>query len=237
MLWQILQKKTLELSAEFRFLDILASVITYDVSDFIEDIKDQDAIFVLDLVASPEPVPPGSVSEVQEIEGCADCPSGPQQKSFSVLLNGNRPSDHMDGQSIYRIRARTQIKDEYDDPLYLPGPFPPVSMTHIVLHQRGDYNYDHFANMADYVTWRNSLGSHTIPADGNGNGTVDEADHSVWAERYGQSVAASGGVVASVPEPSASGHLLVFVLTAAICRFASCRRLPVSQIHCVPRFS
>ncbi|WP_425397045.1 choice-of-anchor Q domain-containing protein [Aeoliella sp.] len=53
----------------------------------------------------------------------------------------------------------------------------------------GDYNHDGMANLADYVMWRNNLGSTTVlDADGSGNDVVDSADYAVWRENFGNTV-------------------------------------------------
>ncbi|WP_425395590.1 choice-of-anchor Q domain-containing protein [Aeoliella sp.] len=53
----------------------------------------------------------------------------------------------------------------------------------------GDYNHDGVASLADYVMWRNNLGSTTaLDADGSGNDVVDAADYAVWRENFGNTV-------------------------------------------------
>lgn len=52
----------------------------------------------------------------------------------------------------------------------------------------GDYNQDGTVNQADYSVWRNSMGMTTPPgtgADGNGDGQIDEADYQVWKSNFG----------------------------------------------------
>lgn len=50
----------------------------------------------------------------------------------------------------------------------------------------GDYNHDGIANLADYVVWRNHLGSTmNLAADGSGNQVIDAADYTVWREHFG----------------------------------------------------
>ncbi|MCI0332701.1 MAG: hypothetical protein L0228_05720, partial [Planctomycetes bacterium] len=53
----------------------------------------------------------------------------------------------------------------------------------------GDYNIDHIVNAADYVLWRKTMGSNVetyAGADGNGSGTVDPVDYTVWTENFGE---------------------------------------------------
>lgn len=53
---------------------------------------------------------------------------------------------------------------------------------------------------ADYVVWRESKGQGGIdlPADGSGNGTVDDADYFIWRNNF--AAAAAVGSSASIPE-------------------------------------
>ena len=84
----------------------------------------------------------------------------------------------------------------------------------------GDYNYDGVVDAADYVVYRDTLGStDNLAADGSGNGVVDAADAVVWREHFGLS-AVTGSLVSAVnpvPEP-ATTMLLGFVLVACSSR-------------------
>lgn len=77
----------------------------------------------------------------------------------------------------------------------------------------GDYNGDGVINLADYTTWRNTLGA-SVPkgteADGDGNGIVDAGDYTVWKTHFGQGTPAATRA-AKVPEPSFD-KFLFFVL-------------------------
>ena len=64
---------------------------------------------------------------------------------------------------------------------------------------------------ADYVVWRNTLGSTGLRlfsgADGDGDGVVDQDDYSVWAAHFGQKLPAAGAGAQVKPpaEPGAVG--------------------------------
>lgn len=55
----------------------------------------------------------------------------------------------------------------------------------------GDYNNNGTVDAADYVVWRNTLGTTVTNysgADGDGSGVVDQGDYSVWRTHFGNSV-------------------------------------------------
>jgi hypothetical protein len=60
----------------------------------------------------------------------------------------------------------------------------------------GDYNRDSSADAADYVFWRKTLGMTGVPAydgaDGDGDTTIDDDDHRVWVENFGETAVGSG---------------------------------------------
>ena len=75
----------------------------------------------------------------------------------------------------------------------------------------GDYNGDYIVNAADYIVWRNSLGSRSnLAADGNGNQVIDVGDFTVWKANFGSTLGSGGGSSAAIPEPGT----LVFALAA-----------------------
>lgn len=70
----------------------------------------------------------------------------------------------------------------------------------------GDYNGNGAVDAADYVVWRDTLGStNNLVADGSGNGIVDSADYDFWRQRFGTSTGAGASAQNSlaVPEPTA----------------------------------
>ena len=60
----------------------------------------------------------------------------------------------------------------------------------------GDYNQNGVVDAADYVVWRNTLGTTGVPAysgaDGDGDTTIDQDDYGVWRAHFGQTVPAVG---------------------------------------------
>lgn len=83
----------------------------------------------------------------------------------------------------------------------------------------GDYNSDGMVDAADYVVWRDSLGSSTDLPNDTTPGTVTEADYGVWKAHFGQSAGSGSGSLAStdaVPEPTTM-VLLVAGAVAACC--------------------
>ena len=83
----------------------------------------------------------------------------------------------------------------------------------------GDYNHDDRVDAADFVVWRDTLGSITeLVADGSGNSVVDEADYDVWRANFGfvfgESPAAGAAPLAAIPEPSGTAIIASAVFVA-----------------------
>ena len=89
----------------------------------------------------------------------------------------------------------------------------------------GDFNGDGVVDAADYIVWRDSLGSTTnLAADGNNNGVVDAGDFDVWKTNFGNhSVRVSTNT--AVPEPTTMVMLFTGILTLCSCRRAVSRKV------------
>jgi hypothetical protein len=93
----------------------------------------------------------------------------------------------------------------------------------------GDYNQDGQVDAADYVVWRDSLGStEFLAADGNGNSVIDAEDYTVWQRNFG--TAPASRVLHPVPEPPSGWIGAAAALMASItsARLPS-RRAPRSR--------
>jgi GH35 family endo-1,4-beta-xylanase len=90
----------------------------------------------------------------------------------------------------------------------------------------GDYNADGSVDAADYVVWRNTLGTNDLRADGNGDKSIDELDFAVWKSTFGMVYGSGAGAFHTVPEPS-SITLLAVGTTLCIVRR---RRRPLPSV-------
>jgi hypothetical protein len=72
----------------------------------------------------------------------------------------------------------------------------------------GNYNSNGVVDSADYVVWRNNLGSgFSLPNDDSPG--VDEYDYTRWRANFGAAAGTGGGQLATVPE---AGTLVLIVL-------------------------
>ncbi len=88
------------------------------------------------------------------------------------------------------------------------------------LHGPGDFNGDGTVNAADYVLYRNSVGSTTnLVANGDNTGAslykIDAADLAVWKKNFGAVAGSGAAAFTAVPEPGA--WLLGGVVGLAAC--------------------
>jgi T5SS/PEP-CTERM-associated repeat protein len=94
-----------------------------------------------------------------------------------------------------------------------------VSLT-VVSGLAGDFNSNGVVDAADYVAWRNNIGSTTaLPNDSIG-GTIGPAQYNEWRSHFGQTSGSGSGAIAirgaAVPEPPAA----MLMIAAAICMVA-----------------
>ena len=84
----------------------------------------------------------------------------------------------------------------------------------------GDYNENDTVDAADFVLWRDTLGSTMdLAADGDLSGTVDMGDFVLWRTHFGEIIPAELTTISSVPEPSTVGVLIVGIsLTTVFAR-------------------
>jgi glucose/arabinose dehydrogenase len=85
----------------------------------------------------------------------------------------------------------------------------------LVVELSGDYNANGVVDAADYIIWRDTLGSMSqLAADGDHSGTVDNADFEVWRQNFGS---AGGALAANEPEPTVPepGTIVLAMLSAA----------------------
>jgi len=87
----------------------------------------------------------------------------------------------------------------------------PTAAVHAVLAQRaldlfrlpGDFNHDNLVDAADYITWRNGVGTAYIPND-----------YDVWRAHFGATTVSSSNLPleTAVPEPTTLTLLLIWVI-------------------------
>jgi hypothetical protein len=87
----------------------------------------------------------------------------------------------------------------------------------------GDYNSNGVVDAADYVVWRNNLGTNfALPNEVSGvtPGSVTSQDYDAWRARFGRTSGAGAGafVANAVPEPSAVALLLFVSLFPLVSR-------------------
>jgi hypothetical protein len=80
----------------------------------------------------------------------------------------------------------------------------------------GDYNENGLVDSADYVLWRNSVGTAVVEfsgADGNGNGLIDQPDYDVWRSHFGTALGSGAGALTAVAVPEPTSALLLVIGT------------------------
>ena len=95
--------------------------------------------------------------------------------------------------------------------------FDNIKLINILAPLTGDFDRNGVVDSADYVLWRQTLGTADSRADANFNGVVDAADYQLWRANFGSTSTSNGASLdfAQVPEPT-TGVLLIFACTFAI---------------------
>ncbi len=105
-----------------------------------------------------------------------------------------------------QIDAIFQLTRRNDSVAYIPS-----GGTGLVLplpaQLAGDYNHSGEVDTADFILWRNSIGSTTnLAADGNANRVVDSPDYNIWRSNFGRTAGIGSGTNnladSAVPEPA-----------------------------------
>lgn len=84
----------------------------------------------------------------------------------------------------------------------------------------GDYNNNGIVDAADYVAWRNNVGtSNILPNDPTG-GAIGNTQYNTWRSHFGQTAGSGSGAAegagGTVPEPAGTSILILAAATAAI---------------------
>lgn len=94
----------------------------------------------------------------------------------------------------------------------------------VELRTPGDYNGDGHVDSADYVSWRKQVGltGDKLAADGSGpsgtpDGIIDTYDYQFWRSNFG-ATPLGDGYVATVPEPTSVGLVMLLVAQLALVR-------------------
>jgi hypothetical protein len=84
----------------------------------------------------------------------------------------------------------------------------------------GDYNANGVVDAADYVVWRDSLGSVTnLVADGNNNDVIDSEDYIMWRSNFGAaSQSTTSAAAVAIPEPCGLVLLAIAMAVFALSR-------------------
>ena len=110
--------------------------------------------------------------------------------------------------------ALNELTDANASPL--PIQVTDVGSVTVIIATTGDYNHNGVVDAADYVIWRDTLGSTTnLAADGNQNGTVDANDYQVWRSNFGHTGSHGLGAF-SVPEPSSIALSLTWLAMSSL---------------------
>jgi hypothetical protein len=83
---------------------------------------------------------------------------------------------------------------------------PPAAVLH------GDYNGDDVVDAADYVAWRDAMGTTLTLVNDETPASVDETDYDVWKSHFGQTLSGGGSLGSNAaPEPTSLAMLLLAI--------------------------
>jgi gluconolactonase len=106
----------------------------------------------------------------------------------------------------------------------------------------GDYNGNGVVDAADYVVWRDTVGSTTnFAADGTGDHVIDQADYDWWVGKFAAAGSASGstGRQNAIPEPGTFALAAIALLSLLCLRLRptkllnTCKQSKRSSFHSV----
>jgi hypothetical protein len=109
---------------------------------------------------------------------------------------------------VKAVSTLTPQQLDTPDPQIVLPPIVPVTVVSPQLVAKGDFNGDLVVDKADYVKFRNLMGTTTSPfagADATGDGLIDEADYMVWKQNFGQQLAQPGPTTPPVVSTSLAG--------------------------------
>lgn len=90
-------------------------------------------------------------------------------------------------------------------------------------HDAADFNKDGVIDLADYQTWRLTVGSPILHADANGDGVVDGADYIVWRRYYDLAQQSAGNTLADAPSSGGSEvpeTATIYISLAGLCFYS-----------------
>jgi PEP-CTERM motif len=71
----------------------------------------------------------------------------------------------------------------------------------------GDFNQNGTVDAADYIVWRDGLGT-----------TYTQDDYKLWRAHFGQSAGSASIASAAIPEPSTLALLMLAIVGQSLCR-------------------
>ncbi|HMO83805.1 MAG TPA: hypothetical protein PKC18_02685 [Lacipirellulaceae bacterium] len=197
---------------EFRFTNLASAVLGIDLNAIVGDALNDQVL--IDLYRTSMPGTPSdeqpalaNLLTLNLVDFRYNTLNG--KLSLPILeraFGGEAPTDHVDNQTIYRVRTRVFDNDVNLNSFEIVE-IDNMSISNAVMHVRGDYNFDDVVDGADFIVWQQNLGL-AGAADGNGNGVVDAGDLTIWRGNYGLSTTSvsvsSHSTGAVLPEPTST---------------------------------